>query len=311
MTEEHQAAIGEGLDGERTDKAVAVLAGVSRSVARAMIERGNVTVEGELVAAAHRVRLGDELAWTDPTEDRLEPEPSVPFDVLFSDEHLAVVAKPPGLVVHRGAGNRTGTLVNGLLARWPSVRGVGDAGRWGIVHRLDRDTSGALIVALTSEAHEVLSAAIARREVGRSYLALASGSFEAATGTIDAPIGRDGGTPTKMAVTVDGRPARTHYRRRAAWDDPSVTLLDVELETGRTHQIRVHLAAIGHSVVGDATYRPGRDAVEAPRVFLHARTVRFSHPVHGDGVEVTAPLPDDLGAVLQGLGPPDLGSIDL
>lgn len=290
------------LDGERLDKAVAVLAGVSRAEARALLDAGAVTVEGRRAPARERVRAGQEveIASVEP-RPVLVPEP-LPLVVVFEDGDLVVVDKPPGVVVHPGAGAREGTLAARLLARYPEIEGVGEEGRWGIVHRLDRDTSGLLAVARTADAHEALTAALRRREVRRRYLALVAGVLDAPTGTIDAPLGPDPARPTRRRVTPTGKPARTHYREVSRW--PAASLLEVTLETGRTHQIRVHLSAVGHPVVGDPVYgRPG--AVSSPRIFLHASRLELAHPRTGEPLVFESPLPADLAAVLAGLGPPD------
>lgn len=283
-------------DGERADRVLAHLSGSSRSEARAAIESGAVTVDGREVAPSARLAAG--AVMTGEVRSRrgvLEPEP-VEFSVLHEDAHLAVVDKPAGIVTHPGAGNARGTLAAGLLHRWPSLRGVGDEDRWGIVHRLDRDTSGLLVVALTSESHQALSAAIKRREVTREYLALVVGMPDVPTGTVDAPIMRDPHRPTRMRVHRDGRPSVTHYRVEEVRGDMSV--VRVHLETGRTHQIRVHLSSIGLPVAGDRTYGNGRGS---PRLFLHATRLAFQHPIDGSEVDVTSPLPDDLADVLAAL----------
>lgn len=295
----------EALDGERFDRCLALVGEMSRAAARELIDSEQATLNGELRAAKSKVRTGDDLAFT----PRAEPEPlaanaDVEFEVLYEDRDVAVINKPAGLVVHPGHGHRSDTLAAGLLARWPHVRGVGEQDRWGIVHRLDRDTSGVLIVALSAEAHRALSSALARREVKRSYITLAHGVFETARGTIDAPIGKDAPATLRMAVTRDGKPARTHYRRVETLADAQVSLVDVDLETGRTHQIRVHLASIGHPVVGDNLYRRFQPTIMMDRMFLHAAEVEFSHPVSGEIVTVSAPLPDDLEAVLARLRAP-------
>lgn len=290
------------LDGERADKVLAALGGMSRSQARRLLEEGKATCDGAPVGPGRPLAAGRELL-IDLTEvgRRLEPE-KVPFDVRYEDAYLAVVDKPAGVVVHPGAGREGGTLAAGILQRWPQVRGVGEEDRWGIVHRLDRDTSGLLLVALTTETWAALRSAVNRHRVERTYLALVQGDPEAASGTIDAPLARDPRRRGVIRVATPGRPSRTHYRCLARWPAAGVSLLEVRLETGRTHQIRVHLAAIGHPVVADPVY--GRGGGGAGRLFLHASRLRFTHPVDGEVVEVQSPLPPDLQAVRDGLGEP-------
>jgi 23S rRNA pseudouridine1911/1915/1917 synthase len=288
------------LDGERADKVVAVLGGVSRAIARQVVDEGGVRVDGEAITPRRRLSAGDTIEFELPDIAELLWAEDVDFDVRYEDDHLLVVDKPAGLVVHPGAGRAVATLASGLLHRYPEIRGVGDDPRWGIVHRLDKDTSGLLVVARTQPTHNALSKMIAAHQVERGYIALVDGAFDAPRGTIDAPIGPDPAKPTRRMVTPFGRPARTHYRRVQDWDNEGVSLLEVQLETGRTHQIRVHLSAIGHPVIGDRWYgKPAR--VDSPRVFLHAARLAFDHPVTGDRVEVESPLPADLQAVLDTL----------
>jgi 23S rRNA pseudouridine1911/1915/1917 synthase len=238
-----------------------------------------------------------------PADRRPAPDPAVPVTVVHADDHLVVVDKPPGLVVHPGAGTAAGTLVNGLLARFPEMVGVGDPARPGIVHRLDKGTSGLLAAARTQAAYERLVSALAARDVERRYLALAWGHLEAAAGLVDAPVGRSKRAPTRMSVATTGKEARTRYRVVRRFDDPvPTTLVECRLETGRTHQIRVHLSAIGHPVVGDADYGGRRQPVAAPRPFLHAAHLALDHPVTGERLAFDSPLPADLVAVLDGLG---------
>lgn len=289
------------LDGERVDRIVAVLGDMSRSAARALAEAGEVIVEGRAVAPRLRLATGATLSFpTAPPLPELEPEP-VEFRVVHEDGDLLVVDKPAGLVVHPGAGRREGTLAAGILHRHPEVEGVGDPGRWGLVHRLDRDTSGLMMVALTEEAYQGLRRQVAERTVEREYLALADGLFPVPTGTIDAPISRDPARPTRRRVDAEGRPAVTHYRVEREFPEAEVTLLRVQLETGRTHQIRVHLAAIDHPLVGDGVYRPGPDRIPAPRVFLHACRLGFVHPITGEPMVFESDLPEDLADVLTHL----------
>jgi 23S rRNA pseudouridine1911/1915/1917 synthase len=228
------------------------------------------------------------------------PEP-VDFLVVHADPDVVVVSKPAGLVVHPGAGHTTGTLVGGLLERFPEIAGVGDPMRPGIVHRLDRDTSGLMVVARSPRAHAVLTAAMARRQVERRYRALAWGRFESHRGSIDAPIGRSMARRTRMAVRDTGKEARTGYEVLVQYRDPTVALLHCWLETGRTHQIRVLLAAIDHPVVGDATYGGDRSSLRPGRPFLHAVALAFTHPVSEERLEFTDPLPEELESLLAGL----------
>jgi 23S rRNA pseudouridine1911/1915/1917 synthase len=300
MADSLSLEVPEHLDGERLDKALAVLLDVSRSQARALVDVG-VSVDGEPARAADRVRAGNVVTAPAPESVvSLEPE-RIDFEVIHEDPALIVVDKPAGLVVHPGAGRQGGTLAAGLLERFPDLDGVGTPGRWGIVHRLDRDTSGVLLVARTREAYEVLSTDLARRRIGRTYAALVHGMFATQTGTIDAPVGRDPFRPTRRAVLAGGKAAVTHYEVIDEYPGAGVTLLDVRLETGRTHQIRVHMAAIGHPVMGDRTYSTLNAPVATPRVFLHARRVDLRHPASGEPVFYEAPLPEDLCGVLDAL----------
>ena len=292
------------LAGERLDRVVALLTGCSRSEAAELVVGGAVSVTGAAVTSGkHRVAEGDvlEVEHEASSATRVEPEPDVVVTVVHEDADVVVVDKPPGLVVHPGAGNAGGTLANGLVARYPELAGVGDPTRPGIVHRLDRDTSGLLAVARSPAAHEALTAALAARQVTRVYLALVHGLPEADEGLVDAPVGRSSRAPTRMSVSERGRDARTRYAVTARYPDHGVAVLRCTLETGRTHQIRVHLEAIGHPVVGDERYSGGRGEVRSPRVFLHATHLAFAHPVSGEALAFDSPLPADLAAVLAGL----------
>ena len=222
--------------------------------------------------------------------------------VVYEDADLVVVDKPAGLVVHPGAGREGGTLVNGLLARYPEIAGVGQPDRPGIVHRLDKGTSGLLLVARSPRAYDALVAMLSARTVDRRYRALVWGIPESPTGLVDAPVGRSSRDRTRMAVTVAGRDARTRYEVVRSYHEPvEVTELDCKLETGRTHQIRVHLRSIGHPVVGDARYGGDRQSLPVGRPFLHACRLGLDHPVTGEPLTFTSPLPGDLAAVLARL----------
>lgn len=300
MADQVEVQVPDALDGSRVDKAIAELFEVSRAVASGIVEDG-VLVDGAEADAADRVRGGQVISCRKPEDTmRLSPEP-VDFEVVHEDEFVIVVDKPAGVVVHPGSGRTSGTLAAGLLDRYPELDGVGAADRWGLVHRLDKDTSGAIVVARTSEAFDRLTAELRRREVERVYVALVEGRMSAPTGTVDAPIGRDPSRPTRRAVVPGGKHARTHYEVVRYYEESEVSLLEVRLETGRTHQIRVHLAAIDHPVAGDATYGATRRDLAVPRTFLHASRVAFTHPTTGKRLEVEAPLPEDLATVLDRL----------
>ena len=299
--------VGSALDGLRLDRAVALVADVSRSVAARLVATGGVRLDGAVVTSGtRRVAEGESLAVHIDLPDHPQPaaDPDVVFGTVFEDTDLIVVDKPAGLVVHPGAGHDSRTLVHGLLARYPDIAGVGDPHRPGIVHRLDRGTSGLLVVARTERAHQLLVEQMRAHQPERVYCALVGGHPEAPSGLIDAPIGRSSRNPQRMTLTERGRPARTRYIVERRYAQPArVALLECQLETGRTHQIRVHLRAIGHPVIGDPTYGPGRadDVFGLSRPFLHARSLSFSHPVSGRTVRAESPLPDDLAAVLASL----------
>jgi 23S rRNA pseudouridine1911/1915/1917 synthase len=283
-------------DGERLDQFLAGPLG-SRARAQRLIERGAVTVDGQPRAKRHALRAGDHVAVAAEPEGAIDadaPAVAVPFTVVYEDEHLLVVDKPAGVVVHPARGHRQGTLAQALAGR---VAGGGDAERAGIVHRLDRDTSGLLVVARTEEAHRRLRAALAARRIEREYLTLVEGRPPARTGTIEAPIGRDRRHRTRMSIDTDApREARTHFTIERAL--ASSTLLRVRLETGRTHQIRVHMQAIGHPVCGDPEYGTA-GLLGLARQFLHSARLAFDHPIAGARVDVCSPLPADLQAALQ------------
>ncbi|MEZ5204845.1 MAG: RluA family pseudouridine synthase [Acidimicrobiales bacterium] len=294
------------LAGERVDRVVAMVTEVSRTEATRLVQAGEVLVDGVAAAkgservevgATVEIRLGVREADLGPA-----PDPDVQVPLVHVDDHVLVVDKPADLVVHPGAGHHSGTLVNGLLARFPEIAVVGAPDRPGIVHRLDRGTSGLLAVARTQVAHESLVAQLAARTVDRRYQTLVWGHLASPRGVVDAPIGRSPKHPTKMAVTERGKPARTRYELIEAFEDPvEVSRLHCHLETGRTHQIRVHLAAIGHSVVGDDRYQGVRQSLPCPRPFLHAELLGFEHPVSGERIEERSELPADLVAILAQL----------
>jgi 23S rRNA pseudouridine1911/1915/1917 synthase len=296
------------LAGERIDRVVALVLDVSRSVASAVIDAGGVTVDGS-AATSGKVRLTEgQVVEVDPDavpgDEPPGPDADVRFEVVYVDDAVIVVDKPAGLVVHPGAGNPDGTLVNGLLARFPELADVGgDPTRPGIVHRLDAGSSGLLVVARDDDAARALGAQFADHHATRVYLALVWGHPEAPHGIIDAPIGRSKRDPLRMAVVADGRPARTEYRVLERFDSPAeLALLECELETGRTHQIRVHLSSINHPLVGDPVYGQRRPRLGLDRPFLHAIRLAFDHPRSGELVTFESELAPDLRARLESLG---------
>ncbi len=285
--------------GVRLDVALARRLGVSRAAAQRLIESRAVMADGHVADKSDVLRGGETVTYEAPpaTPATLTAE-DVPYTIVYEDAALLVVDKPAGVVVHPAPGHEHGTLVQGLL---PHGIAGGHESRPGVVHRLDRDTSGLLIVARTPEAHRRLVAQMARREIARSYVALLTGALPANEGTIDAPLGRHVRDRKRMSVhTTRPRRAVTHFkvRRRLA----GYTLVDVRLETGRTHQIRVHFAAVGYPVAGDTTYGDrGRRPAGLDRQFLHAAHLEFAHPLTGEPLSFDAPLPADLAGFLAGL----------
>jgi 23S rRNA pseudouridine1911/1915/1917 synthase len=302
IREEIPAALG----GERLDRIVSLLTDISRSDAAAVVADGGATIDGAVSTSGKvRVTVGQVVEIdTSKIPQRQIPvaDESIAIDVVHADADVIVVDKPAGLVVHPGHGHPDGTLVNAVLARYPEVAAVGDPMRPGIVHRLDVGTSGLMVVARSPVAYDTLVAALAARRVTRAYQTLVWGHPESLNGLIDAPIGRDHKDPLRMAVVIDGKPARTRYRTITRFTRPTdLSHLECHLESGRTHQIRVHLAAAGHPVVGDGTYGGTRSAVSSPRPFLHAATLAFRHPVTGETLTFESPLPADLVEVLSNL----------
>jgi len=293
------------LAGQRLDRALASLTGLSRTRIQEAIKSGAAQVNGRAARASHVIESGERL--TLAPDVSLVPTPpaaaaprsdAIPLRIVYEDEHLLVVDKPAGMVTHPAPGHSSGTLVNALLAHAPQLAGVGDHGRPGIVHRLDKDTSGLLVVAKDSATHAALARQMKERAMVKRYLALVEGETPTAEGVIDAPIGRDMRQRQRMGLrsaASGGREARTRFRTLETHGGRS--LLEVQLETGRTHQIRVHLAAIHHPVVGDPVYGRAQRPLP-PRQFLHAAHLEFRHPATGEWLVFDAPLPDDLAAFL-------------
>ncbi|CAB4660927.1 unannotated protein [freshwater metagenome] len=291
------------LDGERIDRVVSLIADISRSDATKLIADGGTEIDGSVVTSGKsRLKEGQTVV-VDldkiPVPVLPGPDASVVLDVVYVDDDIIVINKDAGVVVHPASGHGNGTLVNGILALYPEVATVGQPGRPGIVHRLDSGTTGMMVVARTQRAYDSLVAALQEHEVGREYLALAWGRFDSPTATVDAAIGRHPRDPMKMAVVNSGKWARTHLEVQETFNDPvEVTLVQCTLETGRTHQIRVHLGAVGHPVVGDSMYGGARSALVAPRPMLHARRLTLIHPGSGEEMTFEAELPADMAAVI-------------
>jgi 23S rRNA pseudouridine1911/1915/1917 synthase len=291
------------LNEQRLDRIVALIADVSRASAASLIQAGGVVVDGvQAETGKTKIAEGQTIAINTallPKKELPTADASVILDVVFDDTDIVVINKRAGLVVHPGAGNPTGTMVNGALARFPEMASAGDPLRPGVVHRLDAGTTGLMVMAKTQAAYEALVDALSKREVKRTYLALVWGHPTVLSGTIDAPIGRDQKDPTRMGVVVDGKAARTRFEVKSKFDLPlPSSLVECNLETGRTHQIRVHLESIGHPVVGDSTYGGARSSLSAPRPMLHAAQLAFVHPVSGESMSFVAEMPDDMKALL-------------
>jgi len=299
-------------EGGRLDRFVSERLELSRTRVQALLADGRVQIEGRPARKSEAVQPGMRIEVRVPPPAAVDiPAEDLPLDIVFEDEDIVVVNKAAGMVVHPAPGHRTGTMVNALLWHVRDLSGVGGRLRPGIVHRLDRDTSGLLVAAKNDAAHQHLADALRKRKVKRIYLAAAWGHLVESPLTIDAPIARDRRDRKRMAVSSDGRAAVTRVRRRERWD--RADLLDVALRTGRTHQIRVHLAHVGHPVVGDPIYGagwergmggPGRAwAMElsrrTPRLFLHAAELAFAHPSSGRAMSFQAPLPADLAEVAE------------
>ena len=283
--------------GERLDRFAAQMSGLTRSAVQGLADDGAVTVNGKTASKNYRLRSGDEVTVTvpEPTVYEAKPE-NIPLDIVYEDADLLVVNKPKGMVVHPAAGNYDGTLVNALLFHCHDLSGINGVLRPGIVHRIDKDTSGLLIVAKNDRAHQGLAEQIKEHSFTRVYEAIVYGKLRDDSGTVNAPIGRHPIKRKQMAVTpVNSKPAVTHYEVIARYDGNTrhgaFTHVRLRLETGRTHQIRVHMASIGHPVVGDAVYGPDAYQKELHGQCLHARTIGFVHPVTGAYLEFTSDLP--------------------
>jgi 23S rRNA pseudouridine1911/1915/1917 synthase len=301
MTEAQIISLEVKESGERLDKAISAAApDLSRAAIQKLIKSGEATVNDQPSKPGYRVETGDRIVVRvpDETPPKIEPEP-IALEIIYEDEHVVAVNKPAGMVVHPAYGHRSGTLVNALLSRYPEIADVGGLERAGIVHRLDKETSGLLLVARSETVHSDLQRQFKRRQVQKTYLALVEDHPSPREGIIEAPIGRDKRQRKQMAVVKSGRQARTAYHVIEKFREHS--LVELEPETGRTHQIRVHLAWLGNPIVGDPVYGYRRQRLLQHRHFLHAHKLAFAHPVTGEPMSLTAPLPADLTDLLRKL----------
>ena len=310
MSKIHRFTVPEELAGTRLDRSLAMLHGEwSRSRVRRLVDQGCVLLNGSPARPALVVTTGDTIEVDEPPPEPLDlVAEDIPLDIRYEDPHLLVIEKPAGLVIHPAAGNRSGTLVNALLQHCDDLSGIGGAERPGIVHRLDKDTSGLLVVAKTDSAHHGLSLAFQRRQVEKTYLAVCYGVPVGREGVVDAAIDRHPRDRLRMAVVASGRPARTLYEIDEAVGETAV--LRCRLVTGRTHQIRVHMAHIGHALVGDPLYsgRQWRNLTDPrhlsacrgfPRQALHAAHLGFTHPVTGEAMDFSSPPPGDIQSLID------------
>ena len=299
---EFNEVVNDSLEGERLDRLISFIGNISRSEASTLIRDNGVFVNGETVARpSFKVTVGNQIKFSTRESEinqEIEADSTIDFTVIHTDPDFFVLDKPAGLVVHPGAGNLSGTLVNGLLSMSPQIREVGERTRPGIVHRLDKGTSGLLIAANTDHAYQFFVDQLSKHKVKRIYQALVWGIPEGPEGIVDAPIGRSSKNRKKMAIVANGKTAKTIYVMNKSWNTSKVSLLEVELETGRTHQIRVHLSSIGNPVVGDEIYGGNRKNFTLRRQFLHAQKLRFEHPRDGSVCEFESPLPKELKDVL-------------
>ena len=292
----------ENFIGMRLDKYLSEVSDLSRSYISRLVETGQVLVNGAPRKVSFRLEAGDVISLEIPEAAPAEAQPeNIPLDVVYEDSCMLVVNKPQGMVVHPAAGNESGTLVNALLFHCgDSLSGIGGVARPGILHRIDKDTSGLLLVAKTDKAHISLAAQIKEHSLTRKYNALVHGHFKEPEGRVEGPIGRSPKDRKKMCINYDnGRDAVTHYRVLQEFD--KYTLLELRLETGRTHQIRVHMASLGHPVACDPVYGIKKEPLTANGQLLHAATVGFIHPESGEYMEFTAPLPDYFENILKKL----------
>ncbi len=288
-------------DGVRVDKFLAENTELTRSYISGLIDEGRLQINGRIAKSNTKLKCGDEICLDVPEVKELEIlKQDIPLDIVYEDASVIVINKPQGMVVHPAAGNYEGTLVNALMAYCgDSLSGINGVARPGIVHRIDKDTSGLIIVAKTNEAHISLAQQIKEHSCAREYVALARGRFKNPEGTVDAPIGRNPGDRKKMCIIPSGKPAVTHYS--VAEEFEGYSLVKCRLETGRTHQIRVHLASIGHPIACDPVYGIKKEKLKANGQLLHAERLTFTHPQTGERMSLTCPLPEYFEEILQKL----------
>ena len=285
--------------GIRLDKALADLTELSRSQANEAIKNGNILVNGKAVKAKYSVKEGDLVTYDLPEPEVLEYEAEdIPLDIVYEDDDVAVVNKPQGMVVHPSVGHTSGTLVNALMYHIHDLSSINGVVRPGIVHRIDKDTSGLLMIAKNDRAHQALAEELKDKKSLRKYLAIVHGNISNDRGVIEAPIGRSEKDRKKQAVTAKGKPAVTHFKVLERFGD--YTLVELTLETGRTHQIRVHMAYIGHPVAGDPLYGP-RKTLKGNGQFLHAQTLGFTHPTTGESLRFSVEPPAIFQETLENL----------
>lgn len=295
-----QYVIKDEESGNRLDKVVSILDNeISRTAVKRLIEEGKILVNGQISKASYAVKLGDivEIQEIEVKEATLKAE-NIPIDVIYEDNDILVINKPKGMVVHPGNGNIEGTLANAVMGLCgDSLSGIGGQVRPGIIHRLDKDTTGVIVVAKNDKAHIDISNQIKNRETSKKYVALVRGQIKEDEATINMPIGRSNKDRKKMAVRKDGKEAITHFKVLKRYKD--YTLLELKIDTGRTHQIRVHMAEIGHPVVGDYTYSNGKNPFNVEGQMLHAKKIEFTHPTTKKKVEFEAPIPKYFEEIIE------------
>ena len=307
MAKEYSAiseSVPDALDGERIDRVVSFITGVSRSVVTQCIKDGEVRRNGIKVnKGSEKVTSGDQVVIDSASifeSTEVKPDPEIQVPIVYEDEHFVVIDKPSGLVVHPAASQKNRTMANGLLSLYPEIATVGEPERPGIVHRLDKGTSGLLVAALSNESYLSLIRQLQDRTIERMYTALIIGSLEAEKGIIDAPLGRDPKNPIRRAVVSNGKDARTRYEEIERFQSTeNYTLVKCELETGRTHQIRAHFSAIGHPIAGDSLYGASKTSNYLSRPFLHSSSLAFQHPISGEHLRFTSEIPEDLQKTLD------------